>query len=64
MTTRNNNKADKYNINGQPTGWWWLRSPGAQQNEATGVGYEGYVGTSGDASLTGGMIRPVICIKI
>ncbi len=63
-TTRRINADKKHNLNGKATGWWWLRSPGLSRDEATGVGYEGYVGTSGSVSRSDGMVRPVLWLSI
>lgn len=44
--------------------WWWLRSPGFEQNEAADVDYDGLVGCVGDdVTADDGCVRPVICVR-
>ena len=43
------NCKDKCKVEGAATGWWWLRSPGNDQDDAARVDYDGGTGSNGTA---------------
>ena len=49
--------------NGTAPGWWWLRSPGANQSSACYVDYEGIVAHS-PVNFKVGCIRPAIWVNL
>ena len=54
-----------YNVDGEATCWWWLRSPGIYQYTAADVYYDGGVGSAG-AYVYGayGGVRPALWINL
>ena len=51
--------------NGNSTCWWWLRSPGIEQNNVAGIYYDGKIHYGGYASNNGhGYIRPALRISL
>jgi hypothetical protein len=45
--------------------WWWLRSPGLDDNSAAYVSFDGYVDSSGDGVLDGtGSVRPAFNLNL
>jgi hypothetical protein len=44
--------------------WWWLRSPGARGEYATGVSYSGCVRVDGDVNNYYDTVRPVLLINL
>ena len=56
---------DAYMVNGQATCWWWLRSPGSNQEDAATVDYSGWVLTIGYGVGGGdGCVRPALWINL
>jgi len=51
----------KFNGSGS---WWWLRSPGGNQDSAAGVIGDGYVGLSGGSVGTEGGVRPALWLNL
>lgn len=49
--------------NGASAGWWWMRSPGNNQNSAASVLHDGSL-SSRDVDLTSGAVRPVLWIDL
>lgn len=49
-------------------GWWWLRSPGFQENDAANIGDYGAINHAGhkvyDKYVVNGGVRPVIRVKV
>ena len=55
-------RASKFN---NATIWWWLRSPGGNQNYAASVHSNGYVGLDGyGVSRLGGGLRPALWLNL
>ena len=48
---------------GAAAGWWWLRSPGYNQNYAANVNTDGSL-SYGNVSLTSGCVRPALWINL
>ena len=62
---------DRYMVNGQATCWWWLRSPGSDQDDAAYVSVDGRVNSVGllvdlDYGIYGGLhcVRPALWINL
>lgn len=47
---------------GEPAGLWWLRSPGAVQDEGADVSAEGTLSRSSSVNYTRDMVRPVMWV--
>ena len=57
--------SDSYTIGGNVTCWWWLRSPGFNQNSAADVDYFGVVYKYGNGVSNGDYaVRPALWISI
>lgn len=48
---------------GRTVGWWWLRSPGQNQDSAAFVSYDGSLGNH-DVILTSGAVRPALWLSL
>lgn len=59
-------ESKKTKVNGIPSGWWWLRTPGTTYPNSTAYVFDsGAVGKEGIFyDFTQNAIRPVICLVL